>query len=165
MPEAMTRVDAIILGVVAVSSTFGLLRGFVKEILSLLSWIAALLVSRVYSESLASSLGNLIDNPSVRYVTAFSVLFVIIIMLGTALNHFMSKLLLVTGLRTLDRLLGALFGVIRGVVVVLVVLFVLNVFVSESEWWQQSTLIPYGMVLIEESQIFIGDMNAVSPTL
>jgi hypothetical protein len=47
---------------------------------------------------------------------------------------------------------------------VLVVLFILNVFVSGSKWWQQSTLIPYGMVLIEESQIFIGDMNAVSPT-
>ena len=109
-------------------------------------------------------LGSLIDNPSVRYVTAFSVLFVIIITLGTALNHFMSKLLVVTGLKTLDRLLGAVFGVARGTVIVLVVLFVLNVFVSGAEWWQQSILIPYGMVLIEESQIFIGDMNTVIPT-
>ena len=160
----MTQVDTLILAVIAISSAFGVWRGFIKETLSLLSWIAALLVSRVYSESLAGLLESLIDNPSVRYVTAFSVLFVLIIMLGTALNHFMSKLLVVTGLKTLDRLLGAVFGVARGTVVVLVVLFILNVFVSGSEWWQQSTLIPYGMVLIEESQIFIGDMNAVSPT-
>ena len=160
----MTQVDILILAVIAISSAFGVLRGFVKEILSLLSWIAALLVSRVYSESLAGMLGSLIDNPSVRYVTAFSVLFVIIITLGTALNHFMSKLSVVTGLKALDRLLGAGFGVARGTVIVLVVLFISNVFVSGSEWWQQSTLIPYGMVLIEESQIFIGDMNAVSPT-
>ena len=132
--------------------------------MSLLSWIAALLVSRVYSVSFASIIENLIDNPSVRYVIAFSVLFVIIIMLGTLLNHLMSKLLVVTGLKTIDRLLGAVFGVARGTVIVLVVLFILNVFVSGSEWWQQSTLIPYGMVLIEESQIFIGDMNAVIPT-
>jgi len=160
----MTQVDTLILAVIAMSSAFGVWRGFIKETLSLLSWIAALLVSRVYSESLAGLLESLIDNPSVRYVTAFSVLFVLIIMLGTALNHFMSKLLVVTGLKTLDRLLGAVFGVARGTVIVLVVLFILNVFVSGSEWWQQSTLIPYGMVLIEESQIFIGDMNAVSPT-
>lgn len=160
----MTQVDALILTVIAISSAFGVWRGFIKELLSLLSWIAALLVSRVYSESLASMLGNLIDNPSVRYVTAFSVLFVFTIMLGTALNHFMSKLSVVTGLKALDRLLGAGFGVARGTVIVLVVLFISNVFVSGSEWWQQSTLIPYGMVLIEESQIFIGDMNAVSPT-
>jgi len=160
----MTQVDTLILAVIAMSSAFGVWRGFIKETLSLLSWIAALLVSRVYTESLAGLLESLIDNPSVRYVTAFSVLFVLIIMLGTALNHFMSKLLVVTGLKTLDRLLGAVFGVARGTVIVLVVLFILNVFVSGSEWWQQSTLIPYGMVLIEESQIFIGDMNAVSPT-
>mgnify|MGYP001277272061 FL=1 len=160
----MTQVDNLILAVIAISSAFGVRRGFIKEIMSLLSWIAALLVSRVYSGSLASILENLIDNPSVRYVIAFSVLFVVIIMLGTLLNHFMSKLLVVTGLKTIDRLLGAVFGVARGTVIVLVFLFVLNVFVSESEWWQQSTLIPYGMVLIEESQFFIGDMNELSPT-
>ena len=160
----MTQVDNLILAVIAISSAFGVRRGFIKEIMSLLSWIAALLVSRVYSVSLASILENLIDNPSVRYVIAFSVLFVIIIMLGTLLNHFLSKLLVVTGLKIIDRLLGAVFGVARGTVIVLVFLFVLNVFVSESEWWQQSTLIPYGMVLIEESQFFIGDMDALSPT-
>ncbi|MEE3087669.1 MAG: CvpA family protein [Pseudomonadota bacterium] len=160
----MTQVDNLILAVIAISSAFGVRRGFIKEIMSLLSWIAALLVSRVYSVSLASILENLIDNPSVRYVIAFSVLFVIIIMLGTLLNHLMSKLLVVTGLKTIDRLLGAVFGVARGTVIVMVFLFVLNVFVSESEWWQQSTLIPYGMVLIEESQFFIGDMDALSPT-
>ena len=160
----MTQADILILAVITVSSVFGVWRGFVKEILSLLSWIAALLVSRVYSESLAGMLGGLIDNPSVRYVTAFSVLFVIIIMLGTLLNHFISKLLVVTGLKTFDRLLGGVFGVARGTVIVLVVLFILNVFVSGSEWWQHSTLIPYGMVLIEESQFFIGGMNALSPT-
>ena len=160
----MTQVDNLILAVIAISSAFGVRRGFIKEIMSLLSWIAALLVSRVYSVSLASILENLIDNPSVRYVIAFSVLFVIIIMLGTLFNHLVSKLLVVTGLKTIDRLLGAVFGVARGTVIVLVFLFVLNVFVSESEWWQQSTLIPYGMVLIEESQFFIGDMDALSPT-
>ena len=124
----MTQVDSLILAVIAISSAFGVRRGFIKEIMSLLSWLAALLVSRVYSESLASVLGNMIDNPSVRYVIAFSVLFVIIIMLGTLLNQFMSKLLLVTGLKTLDRLLGAVFGVARGTVIVLVVLLSRYVF-------------------------------------
>ena len=159
----MTQVDNLILAVIAISSAFGVRRGFIKEIMSLLSWIAALLVSRIYSGSLATILENLVDNPSVRYVIAFSILFVIIITLGTLLNHFMSKLLIVTGLKTIDRLLGAVFGIARGTVIVLVVLFILNVFVSGSEWWQQSTLIPYGMVLIEESQFFIDDMNALGP--
>jgi len=160
---ALNQIDTAILIVVAISAAFGLWRGFVKEILSLLSWIAGLLVARVYSASFAGLLVNMIENEAIRYVTAFALLFVMVIMLGTLITHFMAKLLTITGLKFLDRLLGAVFGLARGTVIVLVILFILNVFVSETEWWQESTLIPYGMVMIEESQIFIGDMNSVTP--
>lgn len=160
---ALNQIDTVIIIVVAISSAFGLWRGLVKELLSLLSWIAALLVARVYGEPLARLLVNMIESESIRYVTAFVLLFVMVIMIGTLINHFVAKLFTVTGLKFLDRLLGVVFGLARGTVIVLVILFILNVFVSETEWWQESTLIPYGMVMIEESLIFIGDMNSVTP--
>jgi membrane protein required for colicin V production len=159
----LNQIDTAILIVIAISAAFGLWRGFVKEVLSLLSWIAALLVARVYSVPIAGLLVNMIESESIRCVAAFALLFVIVIMIGTLINHFMAKLLTITGLKFLDRLLGAVFGLARGAVIVLVILFILNVFVSETEWWQESTLIPYGIVMIEESQIFIGDMNSVTP--
>jgi membrane protein required for colicin V production len=160
---ALNQIDTAILIVIAISAAFGLWRGFVKEVLSLLSWIAALLVARVYSVPIAGLLVNMIESESIRYVAAFALLFVIVIMIGTLINHFMAKLLTITGLKFLDRLLGAVFGLARGTGIVLVILFILNVFVSETEWWQESTLIPYGMVMIEESLIFICDMNSVTP--
>ncbi|MBU15369.1 MAG: colicin V production CvpA [Gammaproteobacteria bacterium] len=160
---ALNQIDTVIIIVVAISSAFGLWRGLVKELLSLLSWIAALLVARVYGEPLARLLVNMIESESIRYVTAFVLLFVMVIIIGTLINHFVAKLLTVTGFKFLDRLLGVVFGLARGTVIVLVILFISNVFVSETEWWQESTLIPYGMVMIEESLIFIGDMNSVSP--
>ena len=89
-------------------------------------------------------------------------IFVVVMMLGTLLNHLMSKLLTVTGLKLADRMLGGVFGVARGVIIVLVILFISGVFLSETEQWQQSTLIPYGLSLIEWSRIFIGDMNSVN---
>jgi membrane protein required for colicin V production len=160
---ALNQIDTAIIIVVAISSAFGLWRGLVKELLSLLSWIAALLVARVYGEPLARLLVNMIESESIRYVTAFVLLFVMVIMIGTLINHFVAKLLTVTGLKFFDRLLGVVFGLARGTVIVLVILFILNVFVSETEWWQESTLIPYGMVMIEESLIFICDINSVKP--
>ena len=160
---ALNQLDTAILIVIAISVAFGLWRGFVKEVLSLLSCVAALLAARNYSKPFAGLLVNTIESESIRYVTAFALLFVIVIMIGTLINHFMAKLLTITGLKFLDQLLGAVFGLTRGTVIVLVILFILNVFVSETEWWQESTLIPYGMVMIEESQIFIGDMNSVTP--
>jgi membrane protein required for colicin V production len=141
---------------------FGLWRGLVKEVLSLLTWVAALLVARVYSDVLAGVLVNLIENSSVRYVTAFALIFVAVMMLGTYLNHLMSKLLTVTGLKLADRLLGGVFGVARGVIIVLVILFVTSVFVSGTEQWQQSRLIPYGLAMIEWSRLFIEDINSVN---
>lgn len=161
----MNQVDTAILIVIVISSAFGLWRGFIKEVLSLLSWIAALIVARLYSEPFAGMLANVIDSGSIRYVTAFCLLFVVVIMTGTLINHFLSKVLTITGLKFLDKLLGGVFGVARGTVIVLVILFILNVFVSETQWWQESTLIPYGMVMIEQSQVFIGDINTTEPGL
>jgi membrane protein required for colicin V production len=161
---AFNQVDIVILIITVLSSAFGLWRGLIKEVLSLLTWIAALLVSRVYSEPLAGLMTGMIENDGIRYVSAFALLFVIVMMFGTFLNFLMSKLLKVTGLKLADRLLGAGFGVARGVIIVLVIMFITSMFVSETQLWQQSQLVPYGMDLIEKSQVFIGDMNSVSPT-
>ena len=161
---AFNQVDIVILIITVLSSAFGLWRGLIKEVLSLLTWIAALLVSRVYSEPLAGLMTGVIENDGIRYVSAFAILFVIVMMFGTFLNFLMSKLLNVTGLKLADRLLGAGFGVARGVIIVLVIMFITSMFVSETELWQQSQLVPYGMDLIEKSQVFIGDMKSVSPT-
>jgi len=158
------QVDIVILIIIVFSSAFGLWRGLIKEVLSLLTWIAALLVSRVYSEPLAGLMTGMIENDGIRYVSAFAILFFIVMMFGTFLNSLLSKLLSVAGLKLADRLLGAGFGVARGVIIVLVIMFIANMFVSETELWHQSQLVPYGMDLIEKSQVFIGDMNSVSPT-
>jgi len=161
---AFNQVDIVILIITVLSAAFGLWRGLIKEVLSLLTWIAALLVARVYSEPLSGLLAGMIENEGIRYVTAFALLFITVMMLGTFLNFLMSKLLNVTGLKLADRVFGAAFGVARGVIIVLVILFITNMFVSDTELWQQSQLIPYGMAMIEQSQVFIGDMNGVTET-
>jgi membrane protein required for colicin V production len=161
----MNEVDAAILVVIGISCLFGLWRGLVKEVLSLVSWVAALIISRLYSDTLSGFLVNVIESESVRYVTAFAIIFVIVMMTGTLINHLMSKLLTVTGLKLADRLLGSAFGVARGAIIVLVILVITRVFVSETEQWQRSQLIPHGLAMIEWSQLFIGDINSVDSTL
>ena len=153
----MNTIDAVILAITAISALFGLWRGLVREVLSLLTWIAALLVARIYSEPLAGAMAGLSDSEGVRYVAAFAIIFVVVMMAGTALNHLLAKVLNVSGLKLADRLLGSVFGVARGVIIVLVLLFVSRPFVSESTAWQQSRLIPYGMAMVERSRLFLAD--------
>ena len=161
----MNEVDAAILVVTGISSLFGLWRGLIKEVLSLVSWIAALVIARVYSEALAGWLVNLIESDGARYVTAFAILFVVVMMLGTLITHAISKLLTITGLKLVDRLLGAAFGVARGIIIVLVVIFITGLFVSETEQWRQSRLIPHGLAAIEWSRQLIEDDDSVEAML
>ena len=158
----MNAADIAIISVTVVSCLFGLWRGLIREVLSLVTWIAALLLSRLYSETVSGMLAGMIENEGARYVTAFVLIFVVIMMIGTLINHLMSKLLNVTGLKLADRLLGGFFGIARGAVIVLVILFITNIFVSETALWQESRLIPYGMSLIEWSRTYIEDLGGVS---
>jgi len=161
MLTGLNWVDIAILAVIAVSFLFGLWRGLVKEVLSLLTWIAALLVARIYSETLAPALSGMLDGETTRYVAAFAILFIVTMMLGTLLNHFIGKLLTITGLKFTDRLLGGGFGIVRGVIIVMLILFFTGTFVSETGAWQQSQLVPRGLALIEWSKIFIGDFSGL----
>ena len=153
----MNWVDASILIVTALSFTFGIWRGLVREVLSLITWILALLVARSYSEVVAATLFNSFDNLTMRFVTAFALIFIGVMMLGTFVNFLMSKLLIFTGLRFADRILGGLFGIARGALIVLVGLFFSSFFLSQGEYWQNSKLIPYGQTMIEMSRSFIQD--------
>ena len=55
-----------------------------------------------------------------------------------------------------------MFGIARGLIIVLFVVFISSVFVSQTEKWQQSVLMPYALVAIEWSRIFINDMNSIN---
>ena len=155
----MNWFDAAIITITGLSCAFGLYRGLIKEVLSLLSWIAALLIAKGYSEPLSEMLTSLIDSNGVRYAAAFAMIFIVVMMLGTFLNFLMSKIVTVTGLKFADRLLGGVFGIARGALIVLVVLFVSRIFMSNGEQWQQSVIIPHGLIVIEWSQNFVSSFN------
>ena len=155
----MSWVDASIIILTGLSFIFGLWRGLVKEVLSLVTWIVALLIARLYSQAVAESLFSSFDNVTMRYVIAFALIFIVVMMLGTFLNFLMSKLLIFTGLKFADRVLGGLFGIARGVLIVVIGLFFSSFFLSQAEYWQNSKLIPYGQTMIEMSRSFIQDRS------
>ena len=155
----MNWFDTAIITITGLSCAFGLYRGLIKEVLSLVTWIAALLIAKGYSESVSGVLTSLIDSNGVRYAAAFAMIFIVVMMLGTFLNFLMSKILTVTGLKFADRLLGGIFGIARGALIVLVALFFSRIFMSNGEEWQQSTIIPHGLIAVEWSQNFISSIN------
>lgn len=155
----MNTMDTIIVIVVGLSCVFGLWRGFVREILSVLAWVAALLVASIYSPYLAPSFEALVGNATARYAIAFFLLCLVTLLVGGVINHLVVKLVHLAGLRMSDRLLGAVFGVARGAIVVTIAVFFLSTAYSAEPWWQRSQLAPYAMDLAEWSRLFIDDVT------
>jgi membrane protein required for colicin V production len=73
---AFTWVDWAILAVIAISALISLSRGFVKEALSLLTWIIAGAVAWMFGGALAQYLENYIETPSARVIAGCAILFV-----------------------------------------------------------------------------------------
>lgn len=162
----MNGADWAIVAIVLISSLLSLKRGFVKEALSLGAWVAAFFIATAFSDRLATVLVAVIDNPSLRHVTSYAILFVGTLMMGTLISYLFAKVVKATGLSGADRLMGTVFGMVRGVVIVLVLIVVARALVpvEQEQLWQGSSLIPH-FLLVENwfrdtfSQMF--DLGAI----
>ncbi|MDH3713522.1 MAG: CvpA family protein [Gammaproteobacteria bacterium] len=132
----MTYVDFIILGIVLLSAVISVLRGFVKEAVSLASWVLAFWVSATFAGKLSGLLPDAIAAVQLRVALSFAILFLATLLVGGLANFLISSLVLRSGLSGTDRALGVVFGVLRGVVVVavLVLLAGLTTVTQESVW-------------------------------
>lgn len=140
----MIWIDFAILGLLLISALIGFIRGFAKEALSLLSWAAAIWVSLVFTSSLAALFSPFIGSIMVSGITAFILLFVVTLILGSLLSMLLNGLISKVGLGGLDRFLGIVFGLLRGGVVVTVLVLVLGLTpVPKQQWWQDAVLLEY----------------------
>ena len=141
----MNWADWTILAIVAISTLIGLSRGFVRETLSLLTWVAAFVIAMMFRDQLAPLLSNLVDTPSLQAIAAFAILFLFTLLAGAGLNMTLSAFVEATGLSGTDRVLGMVFGLLRGgiIVIALLILAPALVPVEEDAWWRESSLIPH----------------------
>jgi membrane protein required for colicin V production len=134
----MHSADIAILIVLAISTVFGVFRGFVREAFSLVGWFAAYVVARFYHAPLMAALADYVATPSVRLVLAWGGLFLATLVLALLLGYVIRGLMSAAGIGFVDRMLGAGFGFIRGLILVLAVLVMLAPFTSQDAWWKEA---------------------------
>lgn len=163
----MNWFDFIIIGVIAFSALISVVRGFVKEAVSLAVWLAAFFIASNFYLDLAQYLTK-IDDQMFRNGVAVTLLFVGSLIAGALVNYLSSQLVKATGLSGTDRVLGAVFGGLRGVLVVSAALFFLDTFTpaSSSIWWSESILVPEFAFIIEWFFEYLkGSSSFISDTL
>lgn len=135
----MTSFDYIVLTIVVASSLIGLLRGFLREVLSLVAYVVAFIAAIWWGPVASTWLDTLIDNGLLRTLAAYGTVFVLALLGVGLLNMVLGALVDRTGLTPADHGLGAVFGAVRGFVLVLALTGLAGYTELPREpWWQQA---------------------------
>ena len=116
----MTLIDYIVLFVLGVSVLFGVIRGLMKEVLSLAAWVISFIAANALAPQIARVLPQTLATEEIRLLVSFVGIFILVLVAMSVLAVMMSRLAKIAGLGSLDRVLGGVFGLARGVVVVMI---------------------------------------------
>lgn len=124
-------VDLIVIVVLLLSALLALFRGFVKEVLSILGWVAALAVTYFFFPLARDIARSYIESRIFADIAAGIALFLPTLILCSILTHWISEQVRrASAVSAVDRSLGFLFGLARGALIVVVA------------WWIVDRLIP-----------------------
>ena len=119
------------------------MRGLIKEILSLVSWVIAFVIANAYSDLLATWLPNAVPGQMVRLIGAFIVLFVGVRLIMALVMMAVDALINASGMKMADRGLGGLFGLARGCILVLAAVLLCGMTsIPQQPFWTHAWLSP-----------------------
>jgi len=133
----MNGLDFVVIGILLFSMLLGLWRGLLYEVLSLLGWPVAIILSKLFAASVAPLIP--IAQEEMRVTAAYALVFVAALIVWGIVVRLIAKMLKAIGSDWADRAMGGLFGVMRGLLVVLVLVWLAGLtHVPEQPFWRGS---------------------------
>jgi membrane protein required for colicin V production len=141
----MNGADYLFAAVFLVSLGMGILRGFVRESISLLVWLIGLWLAWRFAYVLYPYLGGALAEPGLREWMARILMLVLVLLVGSAVGALANYLITrAAGLAATDRVLGALFGLVRAVIMIGIFVMVgQGLGLDGEKWWKDSRLMPW----------------------
>jgi membrane protein required for colicin V production len=116
----ITILDLALLAVMLISGLLAMVRGFMREILSIAAWGAAALVTLYAFGKLLPTAKTYFNNDTVASVVVVAGVFVGTLIVVSIITVRISDMILDSRIGALDRTLGFLFGLARGLLIVVV---------------------------------------------
>ena len=136
----MTWFDYGVLIIIGLSLVWSVFRGFVRELVSVIGWIAGFIFAMAFTQPLAAqfppSLGPFLS-PLLAFLAILLGTWIVSGLIGVVL----SRVIQAAGLGWADRLLGALFGLLRGLIIVLILVMLGGLTPLPKEpFWREAVL-------------------------
>ncbi|HXQ64082.1 MAG TPA: CvpA family protein [Steroidobacteraceae bacterium] len=160
----MQGADYMIVAGVGISIVVGTMRGFVREIVALASWLAAIWVAWRFSGFLHPYLGGVLETPEQKTWAARAILLLAVLLLGALVGAVLSWLTrTAAGLSVIDRVLGFVFGCARGALLAgFAVLLGHALRLEHESWWKHSKLMPYAEYVAAGLESFAGESRQLA---
>lgn len=152
----MTLFDYLILFVLLCSIVISTMRGLIKEVLSLVSWIVSFVVANAYGAVLAGWLPEFIPGQTMRLIVGFLVLFIGVRLLMSLLMKAVDALIKASGLSLADRGLGGLFGLARGCLIIMVAVLLSGMTsIPQQAFWKDALFSPMAVTAAQTIMPFL----------
>jgi len=146
----MPIADILIAVALLVSVGVGIWRGLVKEAISIVALLFAIWAALYFGPSVGDVSQSWISSDELQMWFGRVLVFAVILSLGGLLSWGISKLVRLSVLSGMDRMLGGLFGIVRGIILISV-LIIGGQFAGfdNDDWWEESKLIPHLQVVAD----------------
>lgn len=140
----MPIIDIIIALAIIGSIAIGFLRGFVKEAISIATLVIAIWAALYFGPAVGDVAQSWLSSEEMQMWFGRILVFAIVLSIGGLLGWGLSKLIRLSLLNAMDRMLGSAFGTLRGVLLVaLAIIGGQFMGFDNDNWWTQSRLIPH----------------------
>ncbi|WP_197028286.1 CvpA family protein [Bosea sp. 117] len=130
---ALTLLDILLLAVMLISGLLAMVRGFVREVFAIASWVAAAVVT-LYAYPHALPLAKqYISQDTIAMAAAVGGVFIVTLLVVSIITVRISDAILDSRIGALDRTLGFLFGLARGFLIVVVAFLFFNWLVQSEQ--------------------------------
>jgi len=154
----MNATDYLVIVGIIISAGIGVMRGFLREAVSLISWIIALFVAWHFSDLIEPHLGGLLAGSSVKVWAARVIIVALILLLGAGIGVTLAHFVRLSIFNGMDRFLGFAFGALRGFVLLGVFVILGQLLRLDGErWWEHSRMLPYGESIANGLRAIVGD--------
>jgi len=137
--EQLQVVDWIFLGILTLSIFIGMVRGLVKEVVSLVGLVLGFILAKDYATDIGEWFDFLLDTRLARYAVGFAVILFGVLLVSALVRWTLAKIIQLSSLTLMDHLAGGMFGFLRGIVLLLVITFVADQTpLSQFEGWEKS---------------------------
>lgn len=122
----VTLLDAILIVIMLISALLAMVRGFSREVLSVVSWIVAAIAAFMFYGQLTPFARQYISSDTIAMAASALAIFLVTLIIVSFITLKIADFIIDSRVGAIDRTLGFVFGAVRGLLLVVVAMIFFN---------------------------------------